>query len=163
MPLTAPGISTFDLDDPRRPGPDDVDATLEDDAKHKPKPTMPYAAQLNTWAELARAYGAVVPVAMIEGWVASGTPFVKYLQTLRSTLVIGDLTVARTSGEPAGSVEITWAASTFPTPSSSPDARMAETGSWLAPIAETITNGVRVETRADGGALTDGKVKIYVY
>lgn len=64
--MTIPDESTFELDPPRRPGlPDVGGAALVDDDPPPDPDTMPSARMLNMLQRLSRAYGALMPLAIV--------------------------------------------------------------------------------------------------
>jgi hypothetical protein len=141
--MKAPGLSTFDLEEPRRPSLDDVGgAEKEDDAEEPPDPrTMPYADEYNTFAHLLRAYGRIIATARIsiEG---GASPFVAGSATVGTR--IAHTTFAVQHNGP-GDVSITWPPKTFPPPLCAPAAWINEQGSFTI-AAHAIVDGVRVLT-----------------
>ena len=157
---TAPTEFVYDHPDgARRPSEDDVDPFLVD-VTPVPLPQQPYAAQLNQWARCIVALARVSPVAIITIDFAATVPFVDRLSCCSEVVEIGDLTVTDNG---TGDTTITWAAGTFPTAAADPEASICADGSWLQPMALAVTDGVQVKTRADGGALTDVRVKVKLY
>jgi hypothetical protein len=141
--MKAPGLSTFDLDEPRRPSLDDVGGgAKEDDAEEPPDPrTMPYADEYNTFAHLLRAYGRVVATARIS--VQGGAaPFVSGHATPGTRLTRESFAVQHHG---PGDVSITWPPKTLPTPLCAPAAWINEQGSFTI-AAYAIVDGVRVLT-----------------
>lgn len=162
--MAAAGENTFALASPRRPSTDDVDPTLvnDDGTTGYIAAGFPYADQLNTWGILTKVLAGVVPVAIIEVHFSAGTPSIYAVQALDDALVAGDFTLVDNAD---GDTTISWAADTFPIAASSPEAKVVDTahGSWLAPTCSSPANGVRVKTRADGGALTDIDFKVHIF
>ena len=162
--MSAVGSNPFALASPRRPSTDDVDPTLvnDDGTTGYIAAGFPYADQLNTWALLAKVLAGVAPVAIIEVHFSAGTPSIYAVQALDDTLVAGDFTPTDNG---TGDTTISWAADTFPIAASSPEAKVVDTahGSWLQPTCSSPSNGVRVKTKADGGALTDVNFKVHIY
>jgi len=163
--MTAPSTPTFELQPPRRPGPDDLDATVEDEgAPIAPIKGMLYASQVNQALKLIEAAWRMLPVCSIEIHFASGAPFIFKLQAARGDATPGMFTVMDNGN---GDTTITWPAGAFPVAASSPTADMCEDGAWLAPtaIAGTFAGlpGVRVKTRSSAGALTNAAVKVHIH
>lgn len=154
--------NTFDLVPPNRPSLADVGgATKVDDAIYPPNPvTMPTSAEFNLLEKLVAAYGKVMPVARFS--VTGGAvPVISLMQCLATAPVIATFTCALVG---TGDVSITWPAGTFPTSTNNPQATINSTsGSWLAPIAFSITNGVEVVTRNSAGALTNSNFTVDVF
>lgn len=157
---TAPAEFVYDHSDgARRPSEDDVDPYLVN-VTPAPLPGQPYAEQLNQWARCVAAFARISPTAIITIDHAAGVPYVDRLSACSEVLVIGDLTVVDNG---AGDTTITWVAGALPTSVASPDASVVTDGAWLQPTAVAVTNGVRVKTRADGGALTDVRTTVRIY
>lgn len=161
--MAAVGENPFALASPRRPSTDDVDPTLvnDDGTTGYIAAGFPYADQINTALILAKVLAGMGAVASIEVHFAAGVPSIYAVQALDDTLVAGDFTVTDNG---AGDTTITWAADTFPIAAASPTAQIVDTahGSWLAPTCSSPANGVRVKTRADGGALTDCNFIVHI-
>jgi hypothetical protein len=156
---TAPEDFVYDLDTPRRPTEDDTDPHCVD-VLPAPLPGQPYSNQLNQRGMLIPALARVSPVAIITIAFSSGAPFVDRLSCCSKVLEIADLTVTDNGN---GDTTIEWPANTFPTAVADMEASVCEDGSWLQPTAVSVTNGVRVRTRADGGVLTNARVQVRIY
>jgi hypothetical protein len=156
--MSAPGVSTFDLDTPRRPELDDLGGAQKlDDAEFPPDPeTMPCAAEYNTFAHLLRAYGRALAsvVLSIEGGAA---PFVAGLRAPGTRIVPATFVVNRNA---PGDVTITWPPRTLPASLTAPSATINEDGAFTI-AAFAVPNGVRVKTH-EGGTPKDAAFTVEI-
>ena len=152
--MVAPDTLTWDIDPPRRPSLDDVGgATLQDHASKPPdKATMPYADQLNQWAEQIERLAAMIEGVGLSVTFAAGTPSVSQFVAMRTTTVIGDFTV---DDNGTGDTTITWPANTFPPSVLGPIVSINSDSDALAPRAFLVANGVRVKTKDSAGVAAD--------
>ena len=84
---------TFDLTPPRRPSLDDLGgAAKQDDADYPPNPvTMTDRGELELFARFFEGIGKVVPFCTIHVAFSAGAPYIVSLQSMRSSLVSGNL------------------------------------------------------------------------
>lgn len=156
---------TFDLTPPRRPSLDDLGgAAKQDDAKYPPNPvTMMNATNWNFFARFFEGIGKVVPFCTIHVAFSAGAPYIVSLQSMRASLVSGNLVLTDNG---AGDTTISWAgiATSFPPANRPPRADIVGDGSFLAPTCDTSTaNTVRVRTRDNTNTLVDQAFVVEIY
>ena len=156
---------TFDLTPPRRPSLDDLGgAAKQDDADYPPNPvTMMTAVNWNFFARFFEGIGKVVPFCTIHVAFSAGAPYIVSLQSMRSSLVSGNLVLTDNG---AGDTTISWAgiATSFPPANRPPRADIVGDGSFLVPTCDTTTaNTVRVRTRNSAGTLVDQAFVVEIF
>ena len=153
----------IELDDggPRRPSLADVGgATILDDAPAPDKSRMLYADLCNQVQKQVAAVGKVVSIAEISVEILAGVPAIVGVIAPGTNVLIASFDAPTDNG--AGDTTITWPDGTLPPASGKPEASMDTDGSYLAPYAQNVTNGVRVKTRNAAGALTDGNFTVRI-
>lgn len=111
---TCPGLSTFDLPAPYRPGTADFNGAELQNASgadgDAPPPegdgSMPTAALLNTWSLLIIALGKMIPVARVSLTASSSAPFLSFAHGAASWVTPAAFVVTRNA---AGDYSITYA------------------------------------------------------
>lgn len=157
-PNLTPLASTWDLASlaiplvPRRPTLNDFNGAVKiDDANYAPDPqTMPNGPELNLYAKLLVALGAVCP-SLVFSITGGAVPTLAGFLSASTLVSTGTFGINRVS---AGVVDITWPANTFPASQVAPVVT-PNAGVLCDVDAVAITNGVRVRTYNSAGAAAD--------
>lgn len=152
MPVSA--TTTFDdVTTPRRPSEGDMLNGAKTNVTPVVPPHMPAAEEYMQMARTIVALADMVPLAIIAIQFSAGTPSVHSFISVRSDLLLGDITL---TDHGAGDTSVTLPAAKFPSSAMRPQVSLnAAVGTHRAPSAEPIANGARVRTTDGSGAATD--------
>lgn len=152
-------VLTYEQTPPRRPVLDDMGGGLyEDDAAHPPGPDHPSANATNQTERLVVAAHSIIPHTEIYVTIASSTPSVAGVASVRTDLSTSDFTP--TDGG-AGITDVTHTGGMLPAATMPAWARgVGDFGDTVFSV-DPISNGWRVRART-GGTLTDNKSFVLV-
>lgn len=140
------------------------DAALVDDAVDPPiPPEMPYADQLNQWAEQIGGVNRVIVAADIQIHFVAGAPTIYNVAAMSSVITTAwaqaNMVVTHTG---TGVVTITWPAGSLPPPRAVARAWNIG-GPYPQPVVTAVSNGVEVSTWNLAGSPTDLDFVVSVY
>lgn len=166
--MAAETTYTFDIDPARRPSPADLGCeNATDDAEFAPdKEREGHADQLKQWNAQIAGAGRLLPAAIVE-ITNSGAPSISYVAAMGTGV---DASVFDVTDEATGTTLIEWTRGVLPTAYLRAKVFVDGDGSYLAPYAVRVSDvsaagldGVRVKTRADGGALADVDFTVWIF